>query len=203
MLLYIFLIPLIFYALLLMWLIPLGYTVKSFFTLLTAPGQFFRIAVNKQQRRNHALEHATVNVLEETYGPTHLAGYAAEDGFIIKGFFDPVLIYQASLIGLKRMQNGEKDLALHQRCGTSLAASNLVTSLIFIILLFSTHRATIWTILLALLVGSYVGSLLGPLTQRYITTANDLDSVEIMGYVPNLGEVKIYTKQRETEFLVE
>ncbi len=203
MLLYIFLIPLIFYALLLMWLIPLGYTVKSFFTLLTAPGQFFRIAVNRQQRRNHALEHATVNVLEETYGQTHLAGYAVEDGFIIKGFFDSTLIYQAALVGLERIQNGEKELALHKRCGTSLAASNLVTSLIFIILLFSTHRASIWTVLLALFGGSFVGSLLGPLTQRYITTATDLNSVEIMGYLPSLGQVKIYTKQRETEFLVE
>lgn len=198
-----FLLPLLFYALLLMWLVPLGYTVQSFMTLLTMPGQFFKIATNRTIRRNHALEHATVNVIEERYGLTHLAGYATEEGFVIRGIADPEMIYNASKIGLSRMQNGEKNLAIHQRCGTSLAASNFLASLLFVILLFSTKQANIWSMFLALILGSFTGSFVGPLTQKYITTATDLDKVEIMGYTPELRQVTIYTKQSEFEHVIE
>jgi len=198
----ILLLPLLFYALLLMWLIPLGYTVQSLVNLLTMPRDFFRIATNKGQRRNHALEHGTVNVIEEQYGTTHLAGYATEDGFVIRGFADPEMIYTAANKALIRMQSGERELAIHKRCGTSIAAGNLLASILFIVILVAFGQANIWTMILAMMAGSFLGPIVGPLTQKYLTTATDLEDVEIMGYAPQVGQVVIYTRQSELDYKV-
>ena len=61
--------------------IPLGFAAQSFMWLILGPGQLLRVLFNKKVRRNHALEHATVNVIEERYGPSNIAGMAYEDGF--------------------------------------------------------------------------------------------------------------------------
>lgn len=185
-----------------MWLIPLGYTLRSLVNLFTMPKEFFRIALNKQQRRNHALEHATVNVIEEAYGPTNLGGFATDDGFIIRGIGEPDLIYSSALMGLERLQNGEKHLAIHKRCGTSLAASNLLASVFFILILLISGAANLWTMLLALLVGSAIGSRLGPLIQRYITTSDDVKDVDILGYEVILNGVHIYTRHPSNEYII-
>lgn len=187
---------------LLVWLIPLGYTFNSLINLLTVPKQFMSIATNKIKRRNHALEHATVNVLEETYGPTNLSGYAVEDGFLIRGFADPLVIYNAALVGLRRIQNGEKGLAIHKRCGTSLAITNLFGSVLFILVLLLTGQATIWTMFLAIMLGGLVGPTLGALTQKYVTTSTDLANVEITGYSPAYGQLKIFTRQTEAQYVI-
>lgn len=192
----VFLAPLLFVGLLFAWLIPLGYTFKSIVNLIVVPTEFFKIFTNKTMRRNHALEHATVNVIEEQYGPTNLSGIATDDGFLIRGSANPSLIYNAAVIGLTRIQRGEKDLALHKRCGTSIAITNLFTSIVFILFLLITGRANIWTVFLAIALGSLIGPTLGVVTQKYITTRTDLSDVEIVGYVPGFGQIKVLTRDK-------
>ena len=53
------------------------------------PRATFTGFIQQKVRRNHALEHATVNVIEERYGPSNIAGMAYEDGFTLKGTLDP------------------------------------------------------------------------------------------------------------------
>ena len=64
---------LLFLLIFLLVFVPLGFAAQSFVWLILGPGQLVRILFNKKVRRNHALEHATVNVIEERYGPTNIA----------------------------------------------------------------------------------------------------------------------------------
>ena len=45
---------------------------------------------------NHALEHATVNILESRYGYKNLAGYAEDNGFYIIGANNIFQVEQAA-----------------------------------------------------------------------------------------------------------
>ena len=57
---FIFLLPITLFA-----LVPVGFAIASFKNLITLPFQMLRMAFDKRRRRNHALEHATVHVLEQ------------------------------------------------------------------------------------------------------------------------------------------
>ena len=84
------LIPLTVFFLFNLLLLPFGFTLRSLFSLLTIPGQIWQIATNRRLRANHALEHATINVIEEYYGPQQLAGFAREDGFLSRDRPSPI-----------------------------------------------------------------------------------------------------------------
>ena len=66
------LIPVFAFFALLVLLLPFQFTVNSLFHIFTIPGQIYKIAANKVLRMNHALEHATVNILERKYGYKNL-----------------------------------------------------------------------------------------------------------------------------------
>ncbi|MCJ7788827.1 MAG: hypothetical protein MUP69_01360, partial [Candidatus Atribacteria bacterium] len=63
-----FIIAILFFFAITLIFIPYGFTVYSLITLITVPQQIINIAKNKTIRRNHALEHATINVLERYAG---------------------------------------------------------------------------------------------------------------------------------------
>jgi len=162
--------------------IPVWVAAWSLAAALTAPAQFLAVATNKRLRRNHALEHATINVLEERFGPHRLAGLAREDGFIIKGWGDPKAIRLAAEEGLARLKRGEKDLAVHDRCGTSWASANFVTAVVFLVLLFGLGRFSLANVILVMLLANLGGPVLGRLFQRYVTTSTDVEDLFITGF---------------------
>jgi len=162
-------------------LIPFQFTAVSLVNLVTIPRQIYEIAVNPRLRVNHALEHATINVLEEHYGPLNLAGLAREDGFLIRGAADPAAIEEAARLGLARLQRGETGLVVHNRCGTSIAAANFLSSVFFLILLLQTGRFTLLNILFAMLLANLTGPVFGRLVQKYLTTSGRVEGMEIVG----------------------
>jgi hypothetical protein len=162
-------------------LIPFGFTIRSMHNLLTVPGELIRIAFNPNLRKNHALEHSTINVIEERYGPQRLSGQAAEDGFYIYGAVDPVVVEAAARIGHGRLLAGEKDLVVHKRCGTTIAAANFVSSAAFLALLLATRHFTFLNVVLALIIANLIGPLLGTALQRLVTTSWDVRDREIVG----------------------
>jgi len=119
-----FLLPfLTFIGIILLILIPFRLALNSIVLLLNAPGQIYSIATNKRLRKNHALEHATINVLEERYGQgMFYSGMAQENGFFIRGRGDIWEVEEAAREGLFRLQQGEENLAVHNRCGTTIFA---------------------------------------------------------------------------------
>jgi hypothetical protein len=80
-------------------------------------------------RRNHGLEHATVNVLNETDRSLALAGRSTPHGFYIYGKVTTEQLERAANEALRRLQAGDEQLAIHANCGTNLLAKGLAAGL--------------------------------------------------------------------------
>ncbi len=188
-------------------LLPAYLVVSSVFTVVLAPQQILAVASEGRTRRTHACEHATVNVLEEWYGPLpQVGGVAARDGFYIWGAqqIHPGVLVRAAQQGLRRMQAGEAGLALHPRCGTSLVVAQFVFALSFLLGLFVTGYFTLTGILVALLASWAFGRPLGLLAQRYFTTSADVARLRIAEVHwtarPDLGMGGLFTIPRGAFF---
>src|ERR1051325_2073715 len=81
-------------------------------------------------RRNHALEHATVQLLLARLGPNiRLVGRASGDGFFIYGNVPADAITECAREGLHRLQSGEAFWAVTSLCGTNIATSGVLTAM--------------------------------------------------------------------------
>jgi len=182
---YLFVLAILFFFVITLIFIPYGFTIYSLITLFTVPQQIINIAKNKAIRRNHALEHATINVLEKhAGGRLPLSGLAQKNGFIISGTQDPNLLVEAAQEGLSFLKKGECQLAIHRNCGTSIAIANFLAAMLFLIILIQTGNFSIFTIIIALLLANVLGPYLGELTQKYFTTSCDVEDLEILGIEP-------------------
>lgn len=72
-------------------------------------------------RRNHGLEHATLQILNQKYPKLSLAGMSTPQGFTIMGNITSEEVANAAIEALKRLRAGESDLAQHPNCGTNFA----------------------------------------------------------------------------------
>ncbi len=160
--------------------LPFKFTFDSIFNLITVPSQIYQIAINPVLRKNHGLEHATVNILEKDYGYTRLAGYAKEDGFYIIGVNNLWQVEEAARKGLQLMQSGYHDLAIHKNCGTSMTVANFISAILFLILLFYTGHFSIINMLIAILIANLLGPFFGQLVQKYFTTTSEVEDMEIV-----------------------
>lgn len=165
-------------------LIPVAFTMHSLITVAVVPVQLYRLAGSKRVRQNHALEHATINLLEERLGRLHLAGLSSNEGFIVFGPVDIRAVKDAASSGLSRLQHGQRALAIHRECGTGRGIVHLVSALVFLsLLLFSGHFSFLY-IVVALLVSALLGPLLGRPAQVLLTTTTDLDKLFIENISP-------------------
>jgi hypothetical protein len=73
-------------------------------------------------RRNHALEHATLNILAQQ-GISALSGYSDTVGFWVMGEVPTEKLQDAINQALERLRTGEHGLAIHPNCGTNYLAS--------------------------------------------------------------------------------
>lgn len=182
---YLFIFAILFFFIITLIFIPYGFTIYSLITLVTVPQQIINIAKNKAIRRNHALEHATINVLEKyAGGRLPLSGLAQKNGFIISGTQNPNLVVEAAQEGLSLLEKGECQLAIHRNCGTSIAIANFLAALLFLIFLIQTGHFSIFAIVIALLLANLLGPYLGEFTQKYFTTSCDVEDLEIAGIEP-------------------
>jgi hypothetical protein len=74
-------------------------------------------------RRNHGLEHATLNILSKRFPNTPMGGHSSINGFWLLGEIPTEAVQKAVQEGLHRMKNGEHQLAVHANCGTNFAVS--------------------------------------------------------------------------------
>jgi hypothetical protein len=139
-------------------------------------------------RRNHGLEHATLHILGDLHPHKMLAGHSDLGGFWILGDISTSDLQAAVAEALRRLQNGEKQLAVHPNCGTNFAASGTLAGIAAALAFLSVGNrlrdrlerlplaATLATIALIL------GQPLGMYLQAHITTSGrpgDLQVVEI------------------------
>ena len=136
-----------------------------------------------ETRRNHALEHATLHILARTY-KTAMAGHSNPTGFFLLGDVSTTDIQLAADEALTRLRAGESGLAVHEGCGTNLAATALLPAA-FAWVPLRGAKSTRWRLLLipfalTLAVFGYLLSKpLGPWLQKYITTEADMSNMQI------------------------
>ncbi|MEL7645624.1 MAG: DUF6391 domain-containing protein [Anaerolineaceae bacterium] len=127
-------------------------------------------------RRNHALEHATMQVLAEKYKGVAMAGLSNPQGFLLVADLPTEIVTDAAMEAEKRLKAGESQLAIHPRCGTNLAAPALAAGTAAWLALWAgsgSKKPRLPRIILALLTAVPVFILarpLGPLLQRTLTT---------------------------------
>lgn len=162
-------------------ILPLAFTMFSIVTFFTVPLQLWKLFKNRRVRQNHALEHATINLLEEAAPDQKIAGLSLEDGFFVFAPLSPILIEKAARKGLKLLKMGQGNLAIHTECGTSSGVVAFITSLIFLGLFIFYGVISLLFLPFILATAWLMGRYLGPVTQRFLTTSTHLENVEILG----------------------
>ncbi len=136
-------------------------------------------SIVESTRKNHALEHATMTVLAQSYKGVRMMGHSNPGGFVLFADLPTEIVTDAVLEAKRRMENGEPDLAVHPNCGTNLAISSLAGSTAAfgaLELLGRKGKNSWWHWLAALLVAIPAFALtrpLGPKVQRTVTTDPD------------------------------
>jgi hypothetical protein len=80
-------------------------------------------------RRNHGLEHATLNILARSRPGGQLAGHSDGNGFWIVGEIETEALADGVSEALARLQSGQTELAVHKNCGTNLLVSGFAAGL--------------------------------------------------------------------------
>ncbi|MBP0014577.1 MAG: hypothetical protein J7545_20355 [Roseofilum sp. SBFL] len=126
-------------------------------------------------RQVHALEHATVWVLTEFDRRGELlGGMSTEQGFYLYGSVNPQTLQQAVYSALNRITSGEWNLAVHPRCGTNLSVALLLTAGFTLGVNWLMPKDPLGQLLgvgVAAMSASQLAPDLGPIAQRYVTTA--------------------------------
>ncbi len=144
----------------------------------------------KRTRRNHALEHATVELLLQDGLRPPIGGYSLPTGFFIFGRVGTEQLSQKAHEALRLLKGGEAQLAISPYCGTNLATSALLAGALMSAILGPKRRRNYRRLPLALVAGvgaAIVGRPLGMALQRFTTLAA-ADDLEITG-VRRLGSI--------------
>ncbi len=133
-------------------------------------------------RRNHGIEHATVHVLSESDHLLSLVGRADGEGFSIIGDVEPETLATAAQEALRRMQDGQGELAIHPRCGTQLVTLGTLTALAaFLVLGRRPRLSRLPDAIIATTLAAVVAQPLGLSLQRYVTTSPNVWGARISG----------------------
>lgn len=137
-------------------------------------------------RRNHALEHATMQILARKNPRQAAAGYSDLEGFTILGNVSTDELQAAVDEALARLKAGEFLLAIHPHCGTNFVASGVVAGgLAWLAMSRSSgglfkrlERLPVVVMLVTL--GSMLAQPLGPWLQARITTQPQIGNLEVV-----------------------
>jgi hypothetical protein len=149
-------------------------------------------------RRNHGLEHATINILSQRFPYQPLAGYSSPGGFWILGEVPTEELREAVIQALARMTAGERHLAIHVNCGTNVVASGFVAGLLAWLGMAGTksRREKVDRLPLAIALatlGLILSQPLGPAIQARVTTSGDPEDLSIVEAFPvKFGRITLH-----------
>ena len=173
-----------FFVVVFLFLLPILFSLQAVGSLFVYPRQLRAIFGNKILRRNHALEHATIVVMMEREPGRKLNGFSTDDGFFVQGVRSISEVESAAREALRRLQKGEKRLAIHRNCGTTIVAANLLAAIFFLVALGLSFVYLDGSNLYLMILGSVVLAFalrvpLSLLLQRFVTTDADLENAEV------------------------
>ncbi len=136
-------------------------------------------------RRNHALEHATLQILARKNASLAAAGYSDANGFWVIGQVKTEALEQAVTEAAARLRAGEYGLAIHPNCGTNFVAAGAVAgSLAWLGMAFNPggirrNLERLPMLISLVTIGIIVAQPLGPLLQSKFTVN------------PHIGDLKV------------
>jgi hypothetical protein len=174
-----------FFVIVFLFLLPILFSLQAVGNLFVYPRQLRAIFGNKILRRNHALEHATIAVMMEREPGRRLNGFSTDDGFFVQGVRSISEVESAAREALRRLQNGEKRLAIHRNCGTTIVAANLLAAILFLValvlgILYLGVSGDLYLMILGSVVLAFALRVpLSLILQRFVTTDADLKNAEV------------------------
>jgi hypothetical protein len=133
-------------------------------------------------KQNHALEHATIVLLSKKYPDVRLAGISFAAGFFVFGDLPSEAILPAASEALNLLRTTTPELAIHERCGTNLAVTGIVTSLAAMtVAKMRRPYGSFNNVMLATTAAIILSRPLGLTVQRYVTTQTPNASMTITG----------------------
>lgn len=171
-----------FFVVLFLFVLPILFSLQAVGSLFVYPRQLRAIIGNRILRRNHALEHATIIVMMEREPGRKLNGFSTDEGFFVQGARSFEEVETAAREALRRLRGGEKGLAIHRNCGTTIVAANLLAAVFFLgsvglglYLGWPLYPLILGSILLAFVLRVPLSLVL----QRFVTTDADLSNAEV------------------------
>lgn len=150
-------------------------------------------------RRNHALEHATLQVLAEKNPRLNMAGYSDSRGFWLIGEGDTQDIEVAAHEALARLNNGESSLAVHPNCGTNLVTTSFVAGALAWLGMLGAGRSgrerveRLPMVITLVTMGILAAQPLGPYMQAHVTTDAATQGMEIISIERSArGEIPLH-----------
>jgi hypothetical protein len=171
-----------FFVIAFLFLLPILFSLQAVGSLFVYPRQLKAIFGNRILRRNHALEHATIVVMMEREPGRKLNGFSTDDGFFVQGVRSIAEVESAAREAIRRLQNGEKGLAIHRNCGTTIVAANLLAAILFLLALgLGLYLGgNIYLMILGSVVLAFALRIpLSLILQRFVTTDADLKNAEV------------------------
>jgi len=170
------------FVVLFLFLLPILYSLQAVGSLFVYPKQLKAMFGNKILRRNHALEHATIVVMMERQPSRKFNGFSTDEGFFVQGVRSFEEVESAAREALRRLRSGEKKLAIHRNCGTTIVAANLLVAVFFLAAL-ALGIFLQWNLYL-LVLGAVAAAFalripVSLLLQRFVTTDSDLKNAEV------------------------
>lgn len=162
------------------------------------------IALLQHVRRNHALEHATINLIAQQFPLAQVVGFSGPWGFTLYTSLTAEEIVPAVMKALQRLKAGESNLRIHANCGTNLAVTAMITVLVTLVGL---GREATWrkraerfpNLVLLNVLALIIARPAGEWVQANITTDPDLTNVEIASiftdYQGSLRRIRVHTRQ--------
>ena len=136
-------------------------------------------------KQNHALEHATIVLLSRKYPEVRLSGISFAAGFFVFGDLPTEAILPAAQEALMLLRTTHPELAIHERCGTNLAVSGLLTGLAAMaVAKMRRPYSTVNNVVLASTAAMILARPLGLTVQRYVTTQTPNASMRIEKVTP-------------------
>jgi hypothetical protein len=133
-------------------------------------------------KQNHALEHATIVLLSRKYPDVRLAGISFAAGFFVFGDLPTEAILPAAREALQLLRTTSPELAIHERCGTNLAVTGLLTSLsAMAVSKMRRPYGTFNNVMLATTAALILSRPLGLSVQRHVTTQTPNETMTITG----------------------
>jgi hypothetical protein len=151
----------------------------------------------RSTRRHHALEHATIHILNRRHPTVQFVGWSTNKGFFVRGPVSPDMIHSAVTEAVARLRRGETHLAIHPQCGTNLVTAGLLVGLVAFVTMLPgskrSRRERLPTVMLLSMLATLAAQPLGLWMQAYVTTDPHL-SADLSPQIETLvaGDTPIY-----------